>query len=281
MNVYSIRIRIEERKKTIRSALSEPLSHQLTPKIYRLNSFQEEQLSVSKSDSTTSGYQLNDGKRKKTYSCEICGQIFQRSYQLNRHNFIGLHKRKPQNGPRVSQQNGNNITNESQWYDIQNVFHDMETYYKCPFCNEASTDLKILDEHIQIHNGKAFSYICELCDKVLPYPKYLKNHVISHTLNHFHQCDICERSFSSLPSLIKHEHSCHGKGMQTTCYQCKKVFDNNNLWLSHSFRHTLKKPYICDICSTGFIHLSILLKHKKCDENCIKNTKPETCFSFD
>lgn len=181
----------------------------------------------------------------------------------------------------MNQQNGTNITNESQWYNIKNVFHDMETYYKCPFCNEASTDLKILDEHIQDHNGRAFSYICELCDKILPYPKYLKNHVISHTLNYFYKCDICERSFSSLPSLIKHEHSCHGKGMQTTCYQCKKVFDNNNLWLSHSFRHSLKKPYSCDICSTAFIHLSILLKHKKCDESCVKSTKPETCFPFD
>lgn len=157
----------------------------------------------------------------------------------------------------------------------------METYYKCPFCNEASTDLKVLDEHIQDHNGRAFSYVCELCDKILPYPKYLKNHVISHTLNYFHKCDICERSFSSLPSLIKHEHSCHGKGMQTTCYQCMKVFSNNNLWLSHSFQHTSKKPYNCDICSTAFIHLSILLKHKKCDDSCVKSTKPEICFPFD
>lgn len=236
---------------------------------------------MSKSDTKANVYQLNNGKRKKSYTCEICGQIFMRSYQLNRHNFIGLHKRKPLNGSQVSQPNGNNITNESQWYNIKNVFHDMETYYKCPFCNEASTDLKVLDEHIQDHNGKAFSYVCELCDKILPYPKYLKNHVISHTLNYFHKCDICERSFSSLPSLIKHEHSCHGKGMQTTCYQCMKVFSNNNLWLSHSFQHTSKKPYACDICSTAFIHLSILLKHKKCDDSCVKSTKPEICFPFD
>lgn len=181
----------------------------------------------------------------------------------------------------MKQQTGNRTTDESQWYNIKNVFHEMETYYKCPFCNEASTDLKILDEHIQEHNGRAFSFICELCDKILPYPKYLKNHVISHTLNYDHKCDICETSFVSLPSLIKHEHSCHGKGMQTTCYQCKKVFDNNNLWLSHSFQHTLKKPYTCDICSTGFIHLSILLKHKKCDDSCVRIAKEEICFPFD
>lgn len=245
--------------------------------------FQEEQIILKRNGSAVQNnvYQLNDRKRKKTYTCEICGQVFLRSYQLNRHNFIGLHERKKINGLPLSQPTGNNITDESQWYNIKNVFHEMETYYKCPFCNEASTDLKILDEHIQEHNGKAFSFTCELCDKVLPYPKYLKNHVISHTLNYDYKCDICERSFSLLPSLIKHEHSCHGKGMQTTCYQCKKVFDNNNLWLSHSFQHTLKKPYTCDICSTGFIHLSILLKHKKCDDNCVRNIKQEVCFPFD
>lgn len=240
---------------------------------------------LSNSVSKYSVGQIRNGKRKKTYTCDICGQKFLRSYQLNRHNFIGLHERKISNGPHASQQITYNVTEESQWYNIKNVLHEMQTFYKCPFCDKASTSLNILDEHIQEHNGRTFSFTCELCDNVFPYLRYLKNHINNHTLvNYDYKCDICERSFSgvlSLPSLIKHETSCHGKGMQTTCYQCKKVFDNNNLWLSHSYIHTLKKPYTCDICSTSFIHLSILLKHKKCDDRCVPNIKQEICFPFD
>lgn len=95
---------------------------------------------MSKSSSRDSECQFKNGKSKKTYTCEICGQEFLRSYQLNRHNFIGIHERKISNGSRVNEQADYNATQESEWYNIVNVFHEMETYFKCPFWYNSSTN---------------------------------------------------------------------------------------------------------------------------------------------
>ena len=105
---------------------------------------------------------------EKTISCEHCDKKFAKTYLLNAH--------------------------------VREV-HIKKKDKQCPFCQEEFYDLTTFQCHVNRHtNNRPFA--CETCGKAFLTSRDLKKHLDVHLLPH--QCDICEKKFSSKGVLEDH-----------------------------------------------------------------------------
>lgn len=148
-----------------------------------------------------------------------------------------------------------------------------DVWYKCAVCNATFIELQTIDQHLQVHNGFPFSYTCELCDEQFSLAAHLKNHVIGHTqCTYRFECEHCQKRFGT--EFDRQTHVINDKCLYQEltqmfkCNECRQTYLNENLYQSHLYVHSGKKPYKCDICNTEFIHLSALTKHRECDNTC-------------
>ncbi|KAK1342697.1 hypothetical protein QTO34_015463, partial [Cnephaeus nilssonii] len=75
-----------------------------------------------------------------------------------------------------------------------------------------------------------------------------------------YKCKECDKAFSYLNWLEKHERT-HNGGNPYECKICGKVFRSSRNVKVHRVTHTGEKPYECKICSIAFRYLSNLRRH--------------------
>jgi Zinc finger, C2H2 type len=96
-----------------------------------------------------------------------------------------------------------------------------------------------------------------------------KYHIVSSTTDiittaEAQVCNICEKKFKSLLGLQKHIKRIHtAKKTGFTCETCSKTFNERYLLVQHTYIHSGKWPFYCDICQKGAASQHRLNKHVK------------------
>ena len=85
------------------------------------------------------------------------------------------------------------------------------------------------------------------------------------TTNKPEKCKICNREFSQLSALRKHQSIDHNnEGLKLKpfkCQICGRHFARKDTVQKHMVTHTKEKPWKCDICGRKFGHKSSWKRH--------------------
>ncbi|XP_071454435.1 zinc finger protein 233-like [Hetaerina americana] len=105
---------------------------------------------------------------------------------------------------------------------------------------QEGTSEKYLKRHILTHTEER-PHRCEICSRTFTRNSYLKRHLLTHTGEKIHKCDLCSKSHK--------------------CEICSRAFALSFNLKRHLLTHTGEKPYQCEVCSKGFAWNSNLIIH--------------------
>ncbi|TRY63759.1 hypothetical protein TCAL_07269 [Tigriopus californicus] len=110
---------------------------------------------------------------------------------------------------------------------------------------------------------------CQFCNKKFGYPSALKRHIVSHTAEKKHQCELCTNTYLSSTHLYRHYRKKHGQEPpprpekpKIKCKFCDATFTSNCRLKRHTvFQHTKEKRHQCSLCPEKFYSNSHLQRH--------------------
>ncbi|XP_054009932.1 fez family zinc finger protein 2-like [Hylaeus anthracinus] len=173
------------------------------------------------------GNELNATNKQKTFTCSVCGKVFNAHYNLTRHMPVHTGAR-----PFVCKICGKGFRQASTLCRHK-IIHTAEKPHKCGTCGKAFNRSSTLNTHRRIHaNFKPF--ICEDCGKGFHQKGNYKNHKLTHSGEKAYKCTICNKAFHQVYNLTFHMHT-----------------------------HNDKKPFSCKICGKGFCRNFDLKKHMR------------------
>ena len=165
-----------------------------------------------------------NGERK--YSCETCGQLFNRTHNLKCHE----------------------------------TMHSGEKQFECKFCSKRFSRLQDLTKHERVHTGEK-PYQCKSCSKIFSQISSLKRHEIIHTEVKPFSCKYCTKQFNLMQSLTIHERF-HTQQNLFECDLCSKKFKVKSELKQHLRSHSKEKTLKCQHCPKLFKYSSSLRQHK-------------------
>ena len=95
-----------------------------------------------------------------------------------------------------------------------NTHDEKRMSFLCDICHGSYKSARLLQTHVsRIHNRRIHNTIeenkCELCKKSFSRPSRLKNHVFVVHMGNLHKCDICHQEFTDKVNLKKHKENTH------------------------------------------------------------------------
>lgn len=149
---------------------------------------------------------------RKNYRCSVCSKNFTKFNDLLEHDSI-VHVDMPKT---FSCEKCGKLFLSKDRLETHKIVH-REKLFECQLCQKKFTVQKSLDRHLNVHIG---SYTCQKCGYKAHNMYNLKIHESSHSLVKTHCCEECEKSFSTLSSLRRHDSLIHKKIFLFRCDQC-------------------------------------------------------------
>lgn len=198
-------------------------------------------------------------------SCELCNESFDKISNLFEHQ-----KSQHQLEPHVTCCS-TKLTKLPRliWHYVK---HQQPEAFKCNICNYTVSRPKFLDNHMQTHSGaKPFS--CDHCDKKFIWKGALKSHLIHNHLQtaekKSYMCVICFRQYATPGSLASHKKSTHfpnSEKHRNLCEICSKSFATYTSYKEHMISHSEdceKLQLKCPQCSKWLKNQRCLKSHMK------------------
>ncbi|XP_064110653.1 zinc finger protein OZF-like [Macrobrachium nipponense] len=151
--------------------------------------------------------------------------------------------------------------------------------FECSMCHMAFKHRGVYNRHLITHS-KEKPHVCEVCGKGFS----RKHHLINHRKVHMsseeraklkkYPCEECGKMFTRKEYLNQHSHSTE-KDKVHDCPCCSKSFVQRSGLVRHMACHQSKKIR-CDICDKYFYRLDVLRQHRE-THNSQKNETCEQC----
>ncbi|XP_005097051.1 zinc finger protein 658B [Aplysia californica] len=224
--------------------------------------------------------------RRKSNSCEICGEVFKSLSSLKVH--VLCHEKKSLFKDDIC----HNDFSTSDALRVHKKLHEakdseaqptekseMEKFV-CDVCGKTVKSMKQLRYHLASHVG-GDTITCRVCKEKFTSRKLLMAHQAEqgHVPNKPIICEVCGSSYSRLYDLKKHHFVAHVKNKDKKarvkhgekareegsfpCEYCGKVFRFRDKLQCHVGKHTGEKSYKCEICHKTFCYSSSLSFHKR------------------
>ena len=167
--------------------------------------------------------------RYKIYSCEICKQVFDTKYHVNRHMMQA---------------------------------HEGVDPFACEVCSKVFAQKCDLTRHMNIHlNVK--KHFCKVCNKAFKRADYLAKHEKEFcSVFRPHKCEKCGRCYATEEELMEHKET-HKIRLAFKCDKCDDSFQEEADFLEHKTQHKDDKPQDCPLCSQQFPDFKDFVNHYK------------------
>ncbi|XP_071403624.1 zinc finger protein 585A-like [Centroberyx affinis] len=130
----------------------------------------------------------------------------------------------------------------------------------CAECNRSFPDAARLKTHNLRHKPRP----CTMCDESFKGFIDLNQHyVAAHNFGGPFPCAFCERSYTDLRGLIRHERF-HTGDLPFKCPKCPKAFSYASALKLHDRTHTKEAPFLCWDCGKGCKSNAALKIHRLC-----------------
>lgn len=149
---------------------------------------------------------------RKTYYCNICSETFSKFNVLIAHD-MKVHTDLAKNFN--CEKCGKLFLTKERLLTHETIHR--EKLFECKLCQKKFICQKTLDAHLNIHTGL---YTCKKCGYRASNLGNLKIHESAHSLVKEHYCKECEKYFSTLSSLRRHDRLVHKKLVMFRCDQC-------------------------------------------------------------
>lgn len=103
---------------------------------------------------------------------------------------------------------------------------------------------------------------CQECGTVLKNVWSLREHMMIHTGEKPHVCQVCQKSFRNRGKLNVHYKRVHEQIRTHQCNHCGRAFSDKSNLTVHIRTHTDEKKYMCELCGAEFAQWATLYNHK-------------------
>ncbi|GLD57780.1 zinc finger protein 2-like isoform X1 [Lates japonicus] len=130
----------------------------------------------------------------------------------------------------------------------------------CVECNRSFPDTARLETHNLRHKPRP----CTKCGEIFKGFIDLNQHYIEvHDFRGPFPCSLCERTYTDLRGLIRHERF-HTGNLPFKCPKCPKAFSYASALTLHDRTHTKEAPFLCWDCGKGCKSNAALRIHRLC-----------------
>ncbi|XP_075155318.1 uncharacterized protein LOC142228707 [Haematobia irritans] len=220
--------------------------------------------------------------KKQGYPCKVCGKIFNCPSRLKRHSPV--HSLDKPFSCEICKRR----FSTSHYLKIHKNLHKFKKNLsvtlppdgiQCPDCPKRFKNRNALASHRQVHtrNSMPANHICKICERGFVTVKTLTDHIKNkHPDTEKFTCDQCGKSFVLHERLLRHLNA----HKDLRCHICEKVFTSEPTLKEHMNIHTGKNPYLCSVCGKAFKYHSSLRKHLERHSDVCKYNCPQCSRSF-
>lgn len=200
--------------------------------------------------------------------CKICSKTFKRYSNLTQHVRV-IHGNKKRNSKDYVCYCGAVLPTKARFLWHKEI-HDVKPKC-CQYCRDRFIHVNSLRRHIRLAHADKFDYNepveCPRCNQV--YSKgSIKTHLATHSMDTQHECNICNKSFSTKWNLKIHSwvHA-NRTSKPYKCGQCTKAFVREIDFQNHLNSHKQIKPFTCEYCGCKFIRKYNYMRHWREHQN--------------
>ena len=201
-----------------------------------------------------SGHSKYFHKKQTSYDCDLCDKSFNCPMLLSDH-ILAVHE----NVKRYECEHcGQNFFSRSNL--VMHIISHSKSY-KCEKCSETFVDKKELKKHMsKMHYIQGILYQCIICDRDFKTKSLLRSHKRRMHEIEIHQCEHCDKLFTTELSLNIHINANHEK-----CEDCGLTFKNKFYMKKHKKKmHEVRENsilYHCDKCDHFYSNQTLLNAH--------------------